>query len=321
LNRDDPIRVITLADDRYAIPLAVTVRSLLDRLESDRRIHITILEGPIPGATKEKLIASWSKSASWARAAVEWLPPDYGEAASMRVWGRLPQLTYARINLTAYLPNAARVIVLDSDVLVRTGIGRLWDVPLEGRIAGAVVDTFIPSVSSRDGLAGYASLGLPPDAPYFNAGVMLVDLELWRSRNVGPRALAFARRYWRVSRSYDQDALNAVLAGHWKALDANWQVQPRRECLLAVPGALAKDAWIVHFSGRLKPWSYRGGSIADREFFDVLDRTAWRGWRPQKTALSLFTEFYERRLRRLVYPAEVRFLGWLHRLHGERASR
>ena len=68
---------------------------------------------------------------------------------------------------------------------------------------------------------------------------------------------------------------------------------------------------MVHFSGRLKPWVYRGESFADREFFAVLDRTAWRGWRPPETLSAALTGFYERRLRRLLYPLEVRALGWL----------
>ena len=316
----DPIYVITLADDHYAIPLAVMVRSLLDCLEPDRRLHLTIIDGRIPDATKEKLVESWRTSAGWPRSSMEWRAPDYGDAALIRVWGRVPKLTYARINLTAYLPQAPRAIVLDSDVLLRTGIGRLWDTPLDGAIAAAAVDPFIPTVSSRDGLAGHAEMGLPPDAPYLNAGVMLVDLELWRQRNVGPQALMIVNQNSHETRWYDQDALNAVLAGQWKALDARWQVQPRLANLRLAAKAAAADAWIVHFSGRLKPWAYRGDSAADREFFEVLDRTAWHGWRPPRTARSVLTGFYDRRLRRRFYPCEVRALGLLHRLRRLRGA-
>jgi lipopolysaccharide biosynthesis glycosyltransferase len=319
MNTADPIQVLTLADDRYAIPLAVTVRSLLDRLETNREVQLTIIDGGMIEATKEKLVKSWRTSAGWRRSSMEWLPPDYGAATVLPAWGRMPKLTYARLNLSAYLPRISRVVLLDSDVLVRTGIGRLWDTPLEGALAGAAVDPFIPTVSSRDGLAGYAGLGLPADAPYLNAGVMLVDLELWREHNVGPRTLAWVNENWKATNWYDQDALNAVLAGHWRALDARWQTQPRLASLPITAGA-AGDGWIVHFSGRLKPWAYRGNSAADREFFEVLDRTAWGGWRPPVTARSVLTGFYERRWRRLLYPCEVRTLGWLNRMRRMRAT-
>jgi lipopolysaccharide biosynthesis glycosyltransferase len=314
MSNADPIYVLTLADDRYAMPLAVTIRSLLDSLEVYRRVHLIVIDGGILDSSKQKLMESWRISSAWPRSSIEWLAPDYGDATSIAMWGRIPKLTYARINLAAYLPEATRVVLLDSDLLVRTGIGRLWDTPLEGKIAAAVADPFIPLVSSRDGLASYAELGLAPDAPYLNAGVMLVDLELWRKHHVGPRAFAWIDQNRRMARWYEQDAINAILAAQWKALDGRWQVQPRLASLLPTAEAVLQESWIVHFSGGLKPWLYHGNSTADREFFEVLDRTAWRGWRPPVTARGALTGFYERRLRRLVFPCEVRAVSLLNQL-------
>ena len=43
----------------------------------------------------------------------------------------------------------------------------------------------------------------------------------------------------------------------------------------------------------------------DAEYFRVLDETAWRGWRPERTlARSVLGWYGSSRLRRLVYPAE-----------------
>ena len=313
MNAADPICVLTLADDRYAIPLAVTVRSLLERLEADRSVHLTIIDGGMRDATKEKLADSWRTAEAWPRISIEWRTPDSRDATPVPAWGRVPKLTYERINVGLYLANASRAIILDSDVLVRTCIGRLWDTPLGGAIAAATVDPFVPTVSSPDGLAAHSAMGLSPEAPYLNAGVMLVDLQLWREQNVGPRAFAWVKQNWQAARCYDQDAINALLAGRWRQLDVRWQVQPRIARLPLTAAEGGGDAWIVHFSGRLKPWLYRGNSSADREFFQVLDRTAWHGWRPPVTLRSALTGFYERRLRRLLYPWEVRALGLLNR--------
>lgn len=313
-----PIRVVTLADDRYAIPLAVTVRSMLDRLEPDRLVKVAVIDGGITAGTKQKLIDSWRTSPAWERASVDWVEPRYGGAESLPAWGRVPVLTYARINVDAYAPDCDRAILLDSDVLVRAGLGNLWDTPLDGAIAAAVVDPFVPTVSSRDGLVSYANFGLKPDAPYLNAGVMLIDLALWRARSVAPRAMAFAVRHLRDSRWQDQDAINAVLAGQWIPLDTRWQMQPRRANISPHASQTGVEAaWLLHFSGKLKPWIYDGGSVADVEFFSVLDRTEWRGWRPPSTARASLTRLYERRFRRYLYPLEVRMLGWWNRTRGQ----
>jgi len=311
----DRIEIITLADERYALPLAAMVRSVLDQLEPARRVRITVIDGGISESIKRELERSWSSSAAWPRCRVEWKTPDYGDEAEIPVWGRVPKITYARIHLSAYLPDATRVILLDSDVLALTCVGRLWDTPLEGAVAGATVDPFVPFVSSRDGLARYAELGMPADAPYLNAGVMLVDLDRWRREEIARKAFAYIQKNWQVTRWYDQDALNAVLAGRWRELDGRWQAQPRAADLSMAGGAAGAQPWIVHFSGRLKPWVYEVGSSADREFFAVLDRTAWSGWRPSRSARTRLTALYARRLRPLLYPLEVRALGYLDRYH------
>ena len=41
----DEIVLVTAADDGYAVPLAVTIRSALDRLALGRRMRLFILDG------------------------------------------------------------------------------------------------------------------------------------------------------------------------------------------------------------------------------------------------------------------------------------
>ena len=134
---------------------------------------------------------------------------------------------------------------------------------------------------------------------------------------MAPRAIEFVLKSLSESRWYDQDAINAVLAGQWKQLDPRWQARPRLAGF-SPNRAETENAWLVHFSGQLKPWLYDGRSTADSEFFEVLHRTEWRGWRQPATARGTLIGFYERRLRRSLYPFEVRALGWWNRRQGRR---
>ncbi len=123
------------------------------------------------------------------------------------------KMTYARLLVGALLPpKIDRVLYLDGDIIVRGDIGPLWTTDLGGKTAGAVID--LPHYARK------STLGLPPDAPYFNAGVLLIDLERWRRLKIGERAAEFARDHWDRMQWGDQCALNFVLQDDWKVLDS-----------------------------------------------------------------------------------------------------
>ncbi len=288
----DPVTVITLADETYALPLAVTVRSLLDHLAPGRAIRIVVIDGGITPETKQRLNDSWRNSAAWPVCQVDYVAPCYQGDGDLPVWGRLTELTYARLSAAEYPPSQSRrAIFLDSDTLVLTDIGQLASTHLEGATIAATQDPYIPSVSSVGGLLDYATLGLKPNTKYFNAGIMLIDLERWRAERVAPRAFAFVQRYRKTLQHYDQDALNAVLAGRWKQLDPRWQAHPRLANSHGTPPW--DDPYIVHFSGLFKPWIYRGRDCADAIFYRFVDRTAWCGSRPRRSLRSWAMGLYD----------------------------
>lgn len=297
--------------ERYALRLAVAVRSLTDNLGPHRTLALTIIEDGVSAATKRRLHASWDLS----RAAIEWVDVTRGGRFHPPAVPGLAPLYFARLFCPEYVDrDARRIIALDPDVLVLTDIGRLWEVPLLGKSALATRDPFVPTVGHTDGVAAWREAGLSPTAPYLNAAVMLLDLDRWRDDNVSGAAARFIDAHARSIRFGDQDVLNAVLAGRWGELDLRWQVHPRilnhpylarqyldRERL----AQLARDPWIYHFGGRLKPWAYAARQPADALFFTYLDRTEWRGWRPPPSLKGWLYRLYDSPLRRWTHPFEV----------------
>jgi len=309
----DAVTLITIADESYAMPLAVMVRSLLEHLPPGRAVRVVVIDGGITRGTVQRLNDSWRDSPIWPLCQVDYVAPLYGGARQLPIWGRLTALTYARLSAAEYLPTESRrVILMDSDTLVLADIGLLAATDLEGATVAATQDPYIPFVSSVGGLRQYAALGLRPGARYFNAGVMLIDVARWRSERVGQSAFAFIRRHWRTLQQHDQDALNAVLAGRWKEIDPRWQAQPRTANSLGAPAV--NDPYIVHFSGQLKPWLYPGRDRADALFYQVVDRTAWRGDRPPRKLRSWGMALYDSPLRRVFHPVEKRILTLWRRL-------
>jgi lipopolysaccharide biosynthesis glycosyltransferase len=309
------LHVLTLADESFALPLAVFGRSVLDHLREGARLRLTVVDGGLTPATRQRVLDSWDD-----RITVAWREPGLGDLASLS-GQRIPPLTLARLRVASQLPkDCPRALVLDADQLVLTDLARLHEEPLGGAVVLAPRDVFVPTVSSPNGLAFASELGLAPDTPFLCGAMLVIDLRAWRTEGIEDRAIQFVRFYADQLRTFDQDALNAVLAGRWRVLDPRWQVQPR--ALDLSPSVtphldrqrrdlLRCDPWVVHFSGRLKPWLYRGRSPFDTAFRATLARTAFAGERPPSLWRDWAYRLYDGPLRRLAYPLELLADTWL----------
>ena len=176
-------------------------------------------------------------------------------------------------------------------------MAELWARDLGDSLLGAVRDPVLPWAATPAGGAGpsgileWKDLGLSPDMPYFNAGVLLVPLPRWRERAVGARALDLLREH--VFLLGDQCALNAVVAGDWVQVEPRWNLQGGH---LAPNGTLAwvtessddleramRDPAVIHFTHfRRRQWQAQSDYPNRALWFEDLDRTAWAGWRPSE---------------------------------------
>jgi lipopolysaccharide biosynthesis glycosyltransferase len=216
------------------------------------------------------------------------------------------------------------VIYLDADLTVLGDLARLWQCDLAGRLCLAAQDCAAPYMDSAQVLPNYHScaeylgaarpvpnfreLGLAADAPYFNAGVLLVNLAAWREADLARQLLACLQQHAQHVRWWDQYAMNVVLAGQWGPLDIrwnqgshafaypNWQQSPFDRTTFH---QLRDDPYIVHFTTRHKPWRASCRHPLRKDFFQVVDRTDWAGWRPPRWRVMLeLVRMQERHLRR-----------------------
>jgi lipopolysaccharide biosynthesis glycosyltransferase len=300
------------SDSRYALPLAVMLHSLAANLGPRYDLQVYAVDDNIGPVEKSKVLASLPN-----RVTLHWVEPQRLALSGLPTWGRMPTTTYQKLTLGEWLPaHVEKAMWLDCDLLVLDDVSALWEADLGKWHVLAVPDQRVPLVSSRFGVAAYRELGLSADASYFNAGVLLVDVNRWRRDGIASHALEYLNKYRDRIFFWDQEALNVVLAGKWGELDPGWNQNPSIDHLLRVrppsategnyaPQRSPGNIHIAHFSGNLKPWNcVRSGPYHDL-YFRYLDQTAWSGWRPTKTWKGMALETYESsRLRRFVYPAE-----------------
>ena len=136
--------VVLASDEKFAMPLATTVRSAIENLSPHLKLRIFVLDGGIEEPTKARLIRSWPAG----RFEVNWIRVDgssLGGPATMQ--GSIS--CYFRILIPRVLPsNIRRAIYLDSDLLICSDLGRLWSQDLSGNLCLAVQDCGAPFIDS-----------------------------------------------------------------------------------------------------------------------------------------------------------------------------
>ncbi|MBX3176554.1 MAG: glycosyltransferase family 8 protein [Candidatus Hydrogenedentes bacterium] len=280
------VHLVAASDDNYAMPLAAMVRSVLDNLAPGYHLHVHVVDGGITEENKARLRASWSDQP----ATVHWRDAS-GLLPDVMVSGYMSAAAYLRLLIPELLPaEIDRAIYLDSDLIVLGNIGELWDMPFDGSPLLAVQDCAAPTVSSPMGLLLHEELGHAPDEKYLNSGVMVMNLALWRERGIAAEVFRYLEKHREAVQCFDQDGINAVLAGQWKALDPRWNQMSQ---LFGYPSwrespfdeetyrRTRNSPLIVHYSSRRKPWHPDYVNRNRKYYYRYLDHTAWRGWRPK----------------------------------------
>ena len=191
------------------------------------------------------------------------------------------QMTYGRLLLPELLPDHKKVLYLDADLLILTDLQRVFQTDLSGYPLGAVATATFEFSLDRQ-LA--SSRGIPGDAPHFNAGVLLFDLDQWRSHRLTNSCLVFAVENSSAMQSHDQSALNFVLRGRFKRLSSSLNVCVEPWNRDSHPGAR-----ILHFIGSPKPFDpgARWLHAHRRQFEAWFRRTAsWRQVPPASRILD-----------------------------------
>jgi lipopolysaccharide biosynthesis glycosyltransferase len=283
----DEINIVCAADSNYVIPTAVLLRSISDHNGSDVRVWLSAsnLRGDVIKRLEHRLAFS-----------LEVVSQADFEVPNISLPPHMTPPTLMRLFLSHLLPrHVGRCIYLDVDTLVRASLRPLFDSDLGACSLAAVRDPGLP----WHGMAGsgfpWRATGYPPDTPYFNAGVLLVDVDAWRKADVGGHALNFLAKQpvpWG-----DQCGLNAAVGPAWKQLDPKWNLQSAHlidQVSLAwvtedgdALAAAIHDPSLVHFteSALRRPWHRDCTHPFRDEWLATLRETAWSDWLPRRRPL------------------------------------
>lgn len=285
-----PVSVAFAADDAFSMPLAAAAVSVLDNFPPGSPINIFVLDGGFSPSNLAKI--EESIVARNCRVQVVKVSKDSLGQYSRQLPMRKPYswATYYRFLLPHLLPTSIeKVIYLDSDLVVNGNIEELWSRPLAGHAVAAVNDAGTATIADAKHLADSQRYESTKTSAYFNSGVLVIDLSYWREHDVAKKVMDVVSEERERLLFMDQDALNLFFAFRWLKIEPEWnqthllhRVQsPSKSPYSAEELAAAVNRpKIIHYTLNPKPWM-KGCTHPQRDaFFTYVDKTAWRGWRP-----------------------------------------
>lgn len=122
--------------------------------------------------------------------------------------------TYARVFIPGLLKDEKRVIYLDCDTLVNGSLRELWETDMQGKPLAMGMDC-VPWAYKK-------AINHPLELPYYNAGVMMIDLETWREHRCTERFLEELAHPHGPNPLGDQDIFVRLFPDETKVLHPKW---------------------------------------------------------------------------------------------------
>jgi len=252
------ISIVLSADENYLWHLVETIWSIR-RVTKDRKTNLYVL---LDCNSERSFNDIGTEIMMFSTKMLEVIPIDINKAcffdkSKMSTTKFISAASYARIFLPEIFTGLDKILWLDCDLLVRKPLDEFWDVDVTGQYAAAI-DDFTMEQSIK------IELDECKVKRYFNAGVMLFNLKMIRSRKVN--RLCKDRMYGTKPRFQDQTVLNSTYGEHvvWLSPRFNlhytsytnpkfneWAFETWGESY----GRGVEDPTIVHYTGiGTKPW-------------------------------------------------------------------
>lgn len=275
-----PIHIVLTFDDNFWAPAYAVARSVC--LTTHRRdITFHLLHDGLTAAHRDDLDRL---SGEFGVTVIHHGLTEHAEfnriCRSLPVDGRLHTVMYARLLLHLFVPESVeRVVYLDCDTLVIAPIEHLVEQELDGYPVAAVQDAMRLFVMKGRDMRDKGDIFDGAD-DYFNSGVMLIDRAKFAAANPPAHIEQFKAQGILEKLYFDQDMLNLMFRGQWKALPWRFNITDPRVAHQAM------EPYIVHYTGKARPWllyanvafrrSYR--HVMTNDLFYRYMRHRWGRW-------------------------------------------
>lgn len=246
---DDAIHVLLTADRHYLVPALVTAASLLS---SHRGAEPVVIHFASDQENDEAECLFAALVARHPNASVAFHRIDLGffTPGQPIPYGTGSYMIFARLLCGRFVPpDVSRLLYLDTDMLCMRDVAELYRAPASARALAMTPGHYLDRACPWEACVPFAPREPGASGVVFSAGMMLLDMAAWRSRTDEMLGV-FAERYKELPQG-DQSVINYVWRHEIEPLPRKWNHWAE--------AADARPDEVLHFIGRVKPWSPRAG--------------------------------------------------------------
>lgn len=239
------VNILSTIDKNYFNQYKVLVTSILENTKNPEKINFYLAEKDLSKKQKENLKNYIEK---YGAKIVILSKPSFNFEEFQSV-DHISEVTYYKIYYLNKL-KIKKIIYSDPDIIFLGDISDLFKISLDGKTIGGVED--------------YA-VSLRRKKEYINAGILLIDLNAWKSKKYSPKCIEHLKKNPEEFIYAEQDLINKVLKKDIKLLPLNWNRQKwiwdvtskSLEITKKEYHSLIDNPKAIHYTGKVKPWHYK----------------------------------------------------------------
>jgi len=258
---ENNIAICLACDNNYAPFAGVVIRSIIENSSEKNNYDIILFCNNIWDKNKDKIKREVGGLKNFSIRMLN--TACFISSRKLFERGHINSTTYLRLLIPTLLRNYQKVVYLDCDLVVNADIADFFNIDLKDNLLAAVVDTVEAGWCKQpyNSQKNYNKnvLGLTRDFEYFNAGVLLFNIQKFISEFGLGDLLHKAQSFnymWQ-----DQDILNQLCEGRTLLVEQSWNIMPHVEDLMWMPENDApksiyeaymtalKNPKIVHYAG------------------------------------------------------------------------
>ena len=267
---NERVAIACICDDQYVTPTVVAITSIIANKNQETLLDIFIVTADLSEQNSRlfKSFLSETVGITVINETVKDLHSQYSYNTGKSCVATTAALL--KFKLPYLVGSHEKLLYIDGDIIVREDLSALFNTNIDDFPIAAVIDS---------GSLYYRHKYVARVKDYFNSGVMLMNIKMMREERM-PEKLLAKKGELRDSLLMDQDAFNTLFDGKVKLLPIRYnllypslrriaskvniqQINERYGSQYNSYEDMKKDAAIIHFASKDKPWIIASLPFAD----------------------------------------------------------